>query len=347
MIARARLAVALLALALPCPTRQEAHDPELSSEGRSTYFGREIARTMHWSGAEWLLRETRADEENTRLLLESLGIREGEAVCDFGCGNGYYTLPFAERVGPNGRVFAVDIQQEMLDMLAERAAERELENLERVLGDVRDPKLPAASCDLVCMIDVYHELSHPESVLARVRAALKDGGRLVIVEFRLEDPTVPIKRRHKMAKSQVLLELAANGFVLEGEFDGLPRQHLLRFVRDAAWPRTEGQEVFEGRAVVDGFWRALCSADELGVRGYFGGARSFTRRTMVRVGREPWRASMERFTPRIRLATEGDGETVVAGDLVLEASAEGGLGRWVFRRNDDGRWPIVSEYWDD
>jgi ubiquinone/menaquinone biosynthesis C-methylase UbiE len=164
-------------------------------------------------------------------MLQALAVRPGQTVCDLGCGNGYHTLRLARRVGPQGKVFAVDIQPEMLEMLAERAARERITNVERIVGTVVDPKLPAASCDLVLLCDVYHEFSHPEQMLAAIRRALRPGGRIVLVEFRAEDPQVPIKEVHKMSKAQILKELPANGFVLDAEFDELPWQHVMFFRR--------------------------------------------------------------------------------------------------------------------
>ena len=202
------------------------------------YMGRRIAQTMHWSGAEWLLRETRESEEHTTRMLAALQLHAGEVVCDLGCGVGYTTLPMARLVLPAGRILAVDIQPEMLAALERRAAEAELENIERILGGPADPRLKPGSCDLVLMLDVYHELSYPEQVLAAVRAALKPAGRLVLVEFRAEDPEVPIKPEHKMTRAQVELELGANGFRLEHAFEELPWQHLLFFEKNDE-PRAE------------------------------------------------------------------------------------------------------------
>ncbi|TDJ77573.1 MAG: methyltransferase domain-containing protein [Planctomycetota bacterium] len=195
------------------------------------YEGREIAQTMHWKGAEWLLRETRESEEHTARLLAALAVKPGQVVCDLGCGNGFHTLLLAELVGPGGKVFAVDIQQQMLDMLRVRAAEAQLDNIERILGTLADPKLPPDSCDLVLLADVYHEISYPEQVLAGIRSALRPDGRVVLVEFRAEDPDVPIKRLHKMSKAQIRKELEGNGFRLVEEFDELPWQHVMAFGR--------------------------------------------------------------------------------------------------------------------
>jgi 2-polyprenyl-3-methyl-5-hydroxy-6-metoxy-1,4-benzoquinol methylase len=196
------------------------------------HMGREIAQTMHYTGAPWLVRESRQREEDCRLLLEALAIKKGQKICDLGCGNGFYTLELARRVGPEGIVYAVDIQPEMLRMLARRAAEEGLENIRPILGTFIDPRLPKGEVDLVLCIDVYHEFSHPEQMLARIRESLAANGRLVLAEFRGEDPAVPIKPLHKMTKAQVRAELEPAGFRLEREFDRLPWQHLLFFGAD-------------------------------------------------------------------------------------------------------------------
>jgi SAM-dependent methyltransferase len=197
-----------------------------------TYMGRTIAPFMDASGADWLIRSTRNREEHPLKLLKALALTAGESVCDFGCGNGFYTLQLAKRVGPRGKIYAVDIQQEMLDQLRERMGARGLRNVELVLCTETDPKLPADQLDLVLMVDVYHELSHPPEVLKSVRASLRPRGRLVLVEFREEDPEVPIKPLHKMSQRQVNREISANGFKLVDQFDGLPWQHVLFFARD-------------------------------------------------------------------------------------------------------------------
>jgi ubiquinone/menaquinone biosynthesis C-methylase UbiE len=196
------------------------------------YRGREIAQTMHWQGAAWLERATRESEEHASRLLAELGVRAGDTVCDLGCGNGYHTLPLARLVGPEGLVYAVDIQPEMLAFLRQRLAPTGFANVRPILGEVADPLLPDRSCDLILMVDVYHELAYPEQMLQRVRAALAPGGRLVLVEFRGEDPDVPILPPHTMTKAQILRELVPNGFRLAGEFDELPWQHVMSFVRD-------------------------------------------------------------------------------------------------------------------
>jgi SAM-dependent methyltransferase len=205
-------------------------DPTVVIPPPMTHFmGREIAKTMHFTGAPWLVRESRQREEDCRLLVEALAIQPGQTVCDMGCGNGFYTLELARRVGPRGRVYAVDVQPEMLRMLLGRLAEQGIHNVKPVLGTAIDPRLPKGEVDLILCIDVYHEFSHPEAMLERIRESLAPGGRLVLAEFRGEDPAVPIKPEHKMTKAQVRAELEPAGFTLAREFDRLPWQHLLFF----------------------------------------------------------------------------------------------------------------------
>jgi SAM-dependent methyltransferase len=199
---------------------------------RHEYMGRTIAPTMHYSGAGWLTRPTREDEEEPLKLLNSLKVKPGQVVCDFGCGNGFHSLQLAKRVGAAGEVHSIDIQPEMLEMLRERAGPRGLANIKPVLATGQESGLPPNTFDLVLMVDVYHELSDPETVLAAVRKSLKPEGRLVLVEFREEDETVPILPLHKMSQVQVVKELEANEFQLAEQFDRLPWQHVLHFVRN-------------------------------------------------------------------------------------------------------------------
>ena len=165
-------------------------------------------------------------------MVKQLKIQPGQVVCDLGAGNGFYTLWLAKLVGEKGRVLAVDIQPEMLEMLKQRAEREKIANIELILGTTVDPKLPEGKLDLVLVVDTYHELSNPAEVLAAVRKSLKKDGRLALVEFRLEDDTVPIKVLHRMSKEQIMKEFTANGFKLVDQFDGLPWQHLMFFSRD-------------------------------------------------------------------------------------------------------------------
>jgi SAM-dependent methyltransferase len=225
----------VLGLLGPLAARLHAQDDaaDRSAHGEPlVYMGRTIAPPMSFSGAAWLTRNTREAEENPARLLRALNLQEGQTVCDFGCGNGYHTLQLARLVGPKGAVYAVDIQPQMLELLAERAEPRGLDNIKPVLAEPDDPGLPEGKFDLVLMVDVYHELSDPPAVLAAVRASLKPDGRLAVVEFREEDPDVPILPLHKMSQGQVMREIPQNGFKLVGQFDGLPWQHVLFFARD-------------------------------------------------------------------------------------------------------------------
>jgi cyclopropane fatty-acyl-phospholipid synthase-like methyltransferase len=196
------------------------------------YKGRKIAQTMHYLGAEWLTRDNREQEERCSLMLANLGVKRGMAICDMGCGNGFYTLQMAKMTGEEGHVYGVDIQPEMLKMLNERADEQGIRNISPVLGTYTDPRLPKGKIDMILLVDVYHEFSHPEQMLAAMHDALSPDGVCVLVEFRTEDPKVPIKPEHKMSKAQIMKEWPANGFKLVKEFEGLPWQHMLWFGRD-------------------------------------------------------------------------------------------------------------------
>jgi 2-polyprenyl-3-methyl-5-hydroxy-6-metoxy-1,4-benzoquinol methylase len=199
---------------------------------RQVYMGRTIAPTMHFSGAGWLTRPTREQEEEPLKLLNSLKIKPGQTICDFGCGNGFHSLQLAKRVGPSGRIDAIDIQPEMLELLQERAGPRGLANIKPILATEDKSGLSPDAYDMILMVDVYHELSNPAEILAEVRKSLKPDGRLVLVEFREEDESVPILPLHKMSQVQAVKELEANDFKLVDQFDRLPWQHVLHFTRD-------------------------------------------------------------------------------------------------------------------
>ena len=198
------------------------------------YLGRRIAQTMSFHGANWLIRTEREQEERPSQVLPQLGLKAGMTVCDLGCGNGFYSIEMAKIVAP-GKVLAVDIQQEMLHLLKLRAEEAKVANIKPVLGTVVDPHLPAAAVDLVLMVDVYHEFSHPQEMLLAIRKSLKPGGLIALLEYREEDPRVPIKPEHKMSKRQILKEYNANGYRLAKEYDELPWQHLMFFEADPDW----------------------------------------------------------------------------------------------------------------
>jgi ubiquinone/menaquinone biosynthesis C-methylase UbiE len=196
------------------------------------YEGRRIARTMHFTGATWLIRDNRENQERCSVMLANLGLKRGMTVCDMGCGNGFYALQIAKMVGPTGSVLCVDIQPEMLVFLKERAEEHEVTNYQPILGKLHDPRLPAGKVDLILCVDVYHEFSHPRQMLAGMRESLAPGGMIVLLEYRKEDANVPIKPLHKMSKAQIMKEMPANGFKLVKEFNKLPWQHMMFFGRD-------------------------------------------------------------------------------------------------------------------
>ena len=200
--------------------------------GLETYMGREIAQTMHYKGAPWLIRDEREREERCSLMLANLGIRPQMVICDMGCGVGFHSTKMAQMTGAKGYVAGVDVQPEMLDMMRERMEEEGIENIIPILGSFHNPRLPRDTFDMVLMVDVYHEFSHPAQMLAAIRNSLKPDGMVVLVEYRAEDKTVPIKPEHKMSKEQVKKELTANGFKLVKSYDKLPWQHMLFYGRD-------------------------------------------------------------------------------------------------------------------
>jgi ubiquinone/menaquinone biosynthesis C-methylase UbiE len=199
-------------------------------------MGREISQVMGHRGAQWLERPEREWEEKPKRLIKALELEPGQVVADIGAGTGYFTWRLAEEVGESGLVYAVDIQPEMLSKLDLNMRKRGLENYRPVKGSVSDPKLPEAALDLALMVDVYHEFSHPSEMLDALGRALKPGGRLVFVEYRAEDPSVPIKRLHKMSEQQVKLEAEASRFEHVETIRVLPRQHIVIFRRPLAQP---------------------------------------------------------------------------------------------------------------
>ncbi|MEM7784539.1 MAG: class I SAM-dependent methyltransferase [Planctomycetota bacterium] len=211
----------------------EQTDPETKiPKPLQVYMGRPIARTMHYLGAEWLIRDEREREERCSLMLANLGVKPGMTVCDMGCGNGFHSLPIAKLVGDRGAVLGVDVQPEMLGFLRDRMEEEGVENVIPILGSYHNPHLPENDVDLVLMVDVYHEFSHPVEMLQAIRKSLKPNGLVVLVEYREEDPRVPIKPLHKMSKKQVDKEMTENGFKLAKSFDKLPWQHMLFYAKD-------------------------------------------------------------------------------------------------------------------
>ena len=221
---RATILVAVAALAA---TVTSAAQPP----GKHPISGRVYAQTMGVQGASWLDRRERDREEDPDLAIRLLRIQRGATVADVGAGSGNITVRLAKQVGPMGKVYANDIQPEMLALLKQRLAKEKIANVETVLGGVDDPKLPAGVIDLILMVDVYHEFSEPQKMLQRMREALKPGGRLVLLEYRKEDPSVPIRFDHKMTVAEAKLEIEAEGYKLSRVDPVLPRQHILIFTR--------------------------------------------------------------------------------------------------------------------
>jgi ubiquinone/menaquinone biosynthesis C-methylase UbiE len=232
LLTAAGAAAACLARAEPQadkPSRYEFrrnHDPDGIGK---FYMGREIAQVMGHQGADWLDRPEREKEEAPTKLMDALPVREGDAVADIGAGTGYFSFRLSDRVGAKGKVYAVEIQQEMLDIIAKRMKARDVTNIELVLGTETDPKLPAGALDLILMVDVYHEFSFPYEMTGNMVRALKPGGRLVFVEYRLEDPMVPIKLVHKMTEKQVIKEMEPHPLRWVKTSEILPRQHIIVF----------------------------------------------------------------------------------------------------------------------
>jgi predicted methyltransferase len=193
--------------------------------------GRVYALPMGVQGAAWLDRREREVEEDPDLAVRLLRIPRGATVADVGAGSGYMTVRLAKAVGPAGKVYANDLQPGMLQLLEKTIAREKLTNVTPILGTIDDPRLPAEAIDLAIMVDVYHEFSQPQVMLQKIKAALKPGGRLVLLEYRAEDPEVPILPDHKMTKAQVKLEVEHEGFKQQRVFDDLPRQHLIVFTK--------------------------------------------------------------------------------------------------------------------
>ena len=227
---RARLAGLTSALAVAA-TLGVAAQQTATSAGVHPISGRRFAQPMSYLGADWLDREERVREEEPEIALDAIKLEKGSTAADVGAGSGYMTVKMAKRVGPTGKVYANDIQPEMLALLNQRLAKEKITNVQTVLGNADDPKLPAASIDLILMVDVYHEFSEPQKMLRHLHDSLKPGGRLVLLEYRKEDPAVPIRIEHKMTVSEAKLEIEAEGYQLSRVDEVLPRQHILIFTR--------------------------------------------------------------------------------------------------------------------
>jgi ubiquinone/menaquinone biosynthesis C-methylase UbiE len=212
----------------PAPRYEKRADHDLYGIGKF-YMGREIAQVMGHEGASWLERPTRLAEERTDKLIKALNLKPGLVVADIGAGSGYFTFPIAKKIGPKGKIYAVDIQKEMLAIIRKRMARGKVTNIEPVLGTEADPKLPANSIDLIFMVDVYHEFSHPFEMTEAMVKALKPGGQLVFVEYRLEDPKVEILLVHKMTVRQVIREMGPHPLRHSRTINTLPQQHIIIF----------------------------------------------------------------------------------------------------------------------
>jgi len=211
--------IALLILSL-CPAFAQATHP---------LTGRHIAPVMSASGAGWLDRPEREEEEAPDLAIDLLNLRPGMMVADVGAGTGYMTFRMARKVAPNGKAYAEDLQPQMLAKLRARAQHDKITNVETVLGTANDPELPAGQLDLVLLVDVYHEFSEPQAMLDRIRESLKPDGRLVLLEYRKEDPKIPIRLEHKMSVAEAKTEVEAEGYKLDEVIEKLPRQHIIVF----------------------------------------------------------------------------------------------------------------------
>ncbi len=201
--------------------------PDYDGIGK-VYMGREISFVMGFEGRDWLERQSREQEESISLALENLPISSNSVVADIGAGSGYYTFRIAPKV-PEGKVYAVEIQDEAIQYLQNRTKELGFSNVIPIMGAEQTPNLPANSIDLVIMVDVYHELEYPQEMLAAIKESLKPDGKILLIEYRGEDPAVAIKPLHKMTVRQVEKELKANGFKLAENGQFMNIQHFLVF----------------------------------------------------------------------------------------------------------------------
>ncbi|HWD87275.1 MAG TPA: class I SAM-dependent methyltransferase [Mucilaginibacter sp.] len=212
------------------PQQGKEYTYQTPSDGGTgkVYFGREIAKIMDFSGSAWLERKTREAEEHSDLTIEKLPINESSVVADIGAGTGYYTFRICNKV-PQGRVYAVEVQDDAVNYLKNKVGQQDIKNVTVVKGREQSPELPESSIDLAMMVDVYHELLYPHEMLENIRKALKPNGKLLLIEYKAEDPKVEIRPLHKMSVKQATKELEANGFKLVEDGEFLPIQHFLLF----------------------------------------------------------------------------------------------------------------------
>ncbi|MEZ4857502.1 MAG: methyltransferase domain-containing protein [Flavobacteriaceae bacterium] len=194
------------------------------------YMGREIANVMGFEGMEWLERPEREKEENTVTLIRNMKLKPTDVIADIGAGSGYHVFKLAPLIS-KGSVYAVDIQEEMLFEVERKIKEKGIKNIKTLKGSEISSNLPENSVDKILMVDVYHEFSHPKEMLASIKKALRPNGQLFLIEYRAEDPLVPILKVHKMTEKQAVKELNAAGFKLEKNIDNLPWQHCMVFVK--------------------------------------------------------------------------------------------------------------------
>ena len=195
------------------------------------YMGREIAYVMGYQGIGWLERSEREKEENVSKLIKNMRIKSNDVIADIGAGSGYHAFRMAS-LAPNGLVYAVDIQTEMLMAIENKKTFSEISNVETILGTEKSVEIPKNSVDKILMVDVYHEFSFPIEMIASMKSALKSNGELFLIEYRAEDPLVPIKTIHKMSEKQAIKEMEAAGFKLRKNIDNLPWQHCMIFVKN-------------------------------------------------------------------------------------------------------------------
>jgi SAM-dependent methyltransferase len=224
IMAACRLSIAIVA----CAAGLWAFQAPATNSGVHPLTGRQIAGVCGFGGCEtWLERPEREQEENPDGALDALNLKAGMSVADVGAGTGYMSLKLSKRVGPAGKVYAEDVQPEMLQKVRTNAAKAKASNVVTVQGSFTDPMLPKGQMDLVLLVDVYHEFSEPQKMLRGIRESLKPDGRLVLLEYRKEDPKIPIREEHKMTVAEVRTELEAEGFHLAQVIETLPRQHIL------------------------------------------------------------------------------------------------------------------------